>query len=160
MLTAEEAHRRWRYDPETGHFFWRIRPMNTIVIGSRAGSFDGKYWALRFEKKDYSAARVAWLMMTGSWPAGQIDHKNRDKTDDRFANLREATLVQNSYNRMRKKKNKVGVKGVHPSAGDRYRAIIRIDGKNKNLGFYGTIDEAKAAYDAAAKQHHGEFASL
>jgi hypothetical protein len=49
----------------------------------------------------YKLSRLAWLYMTSEWPRGEIDHANRDPTDDRFCNLREATNRQNQANKLK-----------------------------------------------------------
>jgi hypothetical protein len=41
---------------------------------------------------------------------------------------------------------------------DRWRAKIVVEGKSIHLGTYDTPEEAAAAYDAAARQHYGEYA--
>ena len=162
MLTKEIAESIWKYDPDTGYFFWKISPKYDVFVGDRAGNFDGKYWRLAYKQKNYKASRVAWLMVTGSWPESQIDHINGNKTDDRFKNLRSATNAQNCRNRSRRD-NKLGTKGVWRSAKRckyEFTSSIQIDGKRIYLGTFSTIHEAKLAYDKAAKQVHGEFARL
>lgn len=39
----------------------------------------------------------------------------------------------------------------------KWNAQIGIDGKRKSLGYYDSIEEAKVAYDTAAKILYGEF---
>ena len=155
-MDAELARSIWAYNPETGHFYWLVSPRYRIEVGDRAGFFNGKYWILRWRGKNYKAARVAWLMQTGAWPVGQIDHKNCDKLDDSFLNLREASNEQNCCNRRTRKDNVLGIKGVHEQDG---RFIAQIGHKRRviYLGCYGTPIEAKRAYDAQAAVLHGEF---
>ena len=57
------------------------------------------------------------------------------------------------------KNSKTGVKGVSP-CGSGYQAQIRINWKNIYLGIFPTIEEAKAVYDKAAIELHGEFARV
>lgn len=160
MLTAAIARETWRYELETGHFFHLKSPRYGIAIGDRAGSFNGKYWTLQHKGKSYKASRVAWLVCTGEWPTNQIDHDNLDKMDDRFCNLREATNAENCRNRAARSNNRLGIKGVSKAPGKRrgYTSVISKDGDQKYLGYFATAEAAKAAYDAAAKIMHGEFA--
>lgn len=113
----------------------------------------------RFDRRLYTASRLAWLYMTGEWPENEIDHINLDRSDDRWLNLREATRAQNSFNTPRRSNNMSGAKGAYwHSQHRKWCAHIKIDGELKHIGLFATIDEAAAAYAAAAKLHRGEFA--
>lgn len=104
--------------------------------------------------------------MTGKWPTEQIDHKNHNGEDNRWENLREATHTQNMRNRITSKNSTTGVCGVNqclsysrsPTGQPKFRAVIRINYKNKHLGFFNTLDEAAAARKAAEKKYLGKFA--
>ena len=88
-----------------------------------------------------------------------VDHKNRNRLDNRLANLRAVSPKANSQNR--KTKNKSGYKGVSyiPSR-DRYRAKIRADGKWRIIGDYQKKRQAAIAYDDAAVKAYGTYAYL
>lgn len=93
-LTPEEIRTIWRYDPETGLFYWNLRPCNPIHIGDLAGEFtDEGYIRLGYQRRRYMAHWVAWTLLTGSWPTTLIDHKDNDGTNNRANNLREATPI-------------------------------------------------------------------
>ncbi len=98
--------------------------------------------------------------MTGEWPADQIDHINRIRSDNRWSNLRAATPQQNTANSFRVD-NTSGKKGVtwNKQAGKR-QAQICVNGKNYHLGRYNDIEDAAVAYSNIAKILHGEFAHL
>ena len=87
----------------------------------------------------------------------QCDHINGDRLDNRRVNLRIATNFQNSGNYGAQKNNKLGVRGVRQRQWG-FEASIRANGKRHYLGCFNTIEEATAAYRAAAKLHFGEFA--
>jgi hypothetical protein len=89
----------------------------------------------------------------------QVDHHNCNGLDNRRCNIRFATSQENSRNRSVRVDNKSGIKGIHKQ-GNRWKAQITGDGGKIFLGYFGTPEEAHAAYCAAAKQHHGEFACL
>ncbi len=91
---------------------------------------------------------------------GQIvDHINRDRLDNRKANLRFASALQSTWNSGVRPANSSGFKGVSRSDSKRnWTARIRVNGKRFNLGSYATAIEAAHAYDAAARSYHGEFA--
>ena len=58
------------------------------------------------------AHRLAYLYMTGEWPPKLMDHINRVKSDNRWANLRPVTEKLNFYNTSDYRNNKSGAKGV------------------------------------------------
>ncbi len=148
-MTFDEACVAFRYDPETG-----------VVVNRRTGgtgSFnrDG-YRQIGLGRKTFSAHRIAWLLMTGAWPADQIDHVNRVRSDNRWTNLRTATASQNQANALWRTKVAKGVKAHHSSG--RYGVRIHRDGVRKFLGYYDTVEEASAAYLRASQAHDGQFA--
>lgn len=109
-----------KYDPETG--IWtsltgnRTTGNNQIRAGERADRkfFNGmmNYQRIAYQNKRYYSHRLAFFYMTGRWPIG-IDHKDRNGTNNRWTNLREATQKQNLGNRRLSKRNKSGHVGVY-----------------------------------------------
>lgn len=90
-----------------------------------------------------------------------VDHINGNGLDCTKVNLRPATQQQNSWNRGLRSDSKTGYKGVRRIAGrEGYGARIQIDGKRRSLGYFKDPAEAAKAYDAAAREHFGEFARL
>jgi hypothetical protein len=91
----------------------------------------------------------------------QVDHINQDSLDDRRENLRTALSIQNMKNLPKRVGTVSQFKGVtwHKHL-QRWQAKIGVDNKRIHLGSYHTEEEAASAYNKAAKQHHGEFASL
>lgn len=129
------------YDPSTGVFTWKQKLSAQQHIGDVAGSTDGKgYRILRIRKSNYKAHRIAYYYVTGCDPKSQqIDHIDRDKSNNSFANLR---LVSNSRNQ-----HNCGRTGVHPhKATGKYQATIQLDGIRYYLGIFDTIFEALCVY--------------
>jgi len=89
--------------------------------------------------------------MTGKLPDEEMDHKDRDPSNDKWDNLREATSSQNKYNRTYD-----GLRGVYRS-GSKWWAHV---GRNGYLGTFDTLEEAIIARDAEALRLGGDFAVL
>ena len=161
-------HQCFTYKPRLGTLTWKHRPRehfkNEIIW---------KRWNKRFAKKNagatnaynarivsvdgvrYMVHRLIWVMQTGKEPPNTIDHKGRDRSNNRWNQLRLATDQQQIWNR----EYPVGVSGrvgVYP-ARKRWIARIKHNYVTTNLGVFDTIDEAAAAYEAAARKLHGEF---
>lgn len=163
-LTAEYVRQILDYNPETGILSWKYRE-NAIPSwnNQNAGKPTGwkntnGYLIITILNKSYRSHRLAWIWMTGKWPLFDVDHINRNKTDNRWCNLREATRSENHANRKMQHNNKLGYKGVHLHKPGKYRAQIRIKGKSKHIGIFNTAEEAHEAYVAEAKFLYGEFA--
>ena|ERR1700752_4320654 len=148
------------YDPETGVFTWaRSRGQGKVQVGRQAGCLhqDG-YVKIRLFDRMYRCSRLAVLYMTGVMPAF-VDHIDRDRSNDRWANLRVCTRSQNQSNRPKQVNNTSGFKGVlWHKQNKKWWARIRYCRKVKSLGLFNSPEEAAAAYVRAAKELHGDFA--
>lgn len=92
--------------------------------------------------------------LLGQAPAGlEIDHKNRDKTDNRRANLRFVTSTVNKRNTGLLARNSSGVRGVgFDRKRGKWRALIRIPGRKTYLGRFDSLQDAIAARIESEKQ--------
>lgn len=145
-----------KYEPETGKFY-RVLKSGEIEDAPGYKNENG-YLVIRHQGRQMLAHRRAFLLMTGECPA-IIDHINRDPSDNRWTNLREATPQLNTHNQVAR--NETGFKGVFTYKGVRgtvYRASIAYEGKPLNLGTYKTPAKAAHAYDAAARLIYGDNA--
>ena len=141
------------YQPETGLFFWK-RSGKGIKKNRKAGhlSKDG-YVDIRIKNCLYPAHRVAWVMMTGSWPDNFVDHINRIRSDNRFVNLREATKAENAQNTDLPSNNTSGYKGVVWHKPNRnWCAQIIINKKHIHLGSFEKLQDAINARIEAEKK--------
>lgn len=173
-LTQARLKEVLEYDPETGVFRWLPRPVrtehlrtdrvfNSNFAGKIAGADNGRgYLAIEVDAVGHKAHRLAWFYVHGVWPLDQIDHINRDRKDNRIANLREADNAKNQANAMRTDRKIAPYKGLafHKRAGNRpWQAKITTGGKRLSLGYFATAEAAYSAYCDAARKYHGEFAS-
>jgi hypothetical protein len=131
MITAERLRELLSYDPETGVFRWLVRRLPGNI---RKQSISG-YRGIHIDGRRYKCSRLVWLYQTGEWPTHEIDHVNGDRVDNRFCNLREATLTENRWNSRKRVNNTSGYKGVSwDSARSLWKARINVGGKEKHLG--------------------------
>jgi hypothetical protein len=161
MITADELKEELRYDPDTGYFYW-LRSKGGMRAGDRAGLLQPKgNRTIGVRNGVYQEHRLAWLYVHGSWPKNQIDHINCNSSDNRIANLREATPFQNQGNTRLPKTNTSGFKGVwFRKQTGKWEARIKCRGKPRHLGTFPTPELASEAYWRAAQEQFGEFARL
>lgn len=155
MNFKDECFRKLNYNPETGIFTWKFNGTRGVKAGDVAGSkMTHGYIALSIGGKKALGHRIAWLFAHGEFAQGNIDHINRNKSDNRISNLRLATYEQNAQNRLKNSKNTSGFKGVTWHKRDKkWQAAITVSGKVLHLGYYKDPKEASIAYIEASKKY-------
>lgn len=157
MIAQDELRSILSYDPSTGNFTWLVNNRGHARAGDIAGTIQRKgYRAIKISCRLYQAHRLAWLYVHGQWPAKVIDHANGIPDDNRLCNLREATQAENQQNRFRAQiNNTCGLLGVSPcSKTGRFRARIRLSGREKSFGSFDTPEQAHVAYMRAKAELH------
>ena len=103
-----------------------------------------------------------WHLIIGHPPEGmEVDHRNRNRLDNRRCNLRFATRLQNQANLSTRVNSETGFKGVNfDKRRGKYRARIGHNGMQIHLGTFVSKLDAARAYNEAAAEHFGEFACL
>lgn len=156
-ITPEFCRQLLRYDPETGKLWWRARPREMFSSGRLFAAWTVKYEGReafisltsdgyrkgQIDRITFRAHRVAWAIVHGAWPDGEIDHINGNPSDNRISNLRVVDAATNNRNLGRRSDNQTGVSGVsfHAKSG-RWHARIREAGRFKHLGSFTTKAEA------------------
>lgn len=137
---------RFAYDPETGVIVHKVN-RNSVLAGQVAGNLEANgYVRVKVRGHKVLAHRLAVLLMTGAWPTGEIDHVNRDKSDNRWVNLREASSSANNHNRSLFRNNTSGAKGVQWRRQlGKWQAIITVNRKRRSLGHFIDFEDAVAA---------------
>lgn len=150
---------------------WKSRPASHFASATQQAAFNGRWDGVvagstdRFgytkvaitsagKQRMYKRHRLIWAMHFNTWPE-QLDHINRDPSDDRVDNLRPALPWQNSANTRGRSISKLP-KGVQKH-GPSFRATIMHRGMLYRLGTFRTINEAKASYIEKAMALHGTF---
>jgi hypothetical protein len=146
------------YDGGTGIFQWRGQRRGPKKPDNTAGTIHVRgYRQIRIDGHLYMAHQLAWLVVHGCWPEKLVDHKNRNKADNRIDNLRLATNSQNKANCAAYRGSKSGIKGVAVTNSGRYLARIKINDAPVHLGTFDTAEAATDAFNEAHKSVHGEF---
>lgn len=162
MIAINQARVRelFDYDPVRGVLVWRVNRRGSFArVGAVAGS-TGRYVTVSVDCRIYPAHSLIWLWCHGVYP-DEIDHINRNKHDNRLENLRVCSRSQNTGNVGLRSTNVTGYRGVwFAKHAGRWRAAIKINGRSKHLGYFGTAQFAAIAYNIAARKHFGEFAHL
>jgi hypothetical protein len=156
-LTQARLQELLHYDPETGVWTWKV-DLGRARTGSIAGGINSEgYRKICIAGQRYCSSCLAYLYMKGHWPPELMDHRDLNRANDAWSNLRPASYSENVANRARTISNHTGFKGVTPHW-KQYQARISCEGKEYYLGLFATPELAHSAYIAAATQLHGEFA--
>lgn len=142
------------YDPLTGHFTYKVSrgPMRAGRVAG-AGNKDG-YIQIRLNGRLEYAHRAAFLWMTGNWPAGFVDHKDTDRSNNVWENLRDTTRTVNNRNKSIHSNNTSGIVGVSwDSSRAKWVAHIGVNGKCIRLGRFTHKEDAVLARLAAEKRY-------
>lgn len=145
-LSLAELRRLLHYDPVSGLFTWKAS-RGRVAAGSTAGSTD-KDGCVRIsiDSHDYRASHLAYLWLTGALPSRgeRIGYVDGDQSNTSATNLK---LVPIEPWRRRFRGDSSGV--VFDASKGKYRAVIRMGGRQVALGTYSTPEAAKAAYEIA-----------
>ncbi len=148
---------RLRFDHSTGDLIWVKPNSRNVKPGDIAGCVcpSQGYRLIGLKNKHYLGHRLAWMLYTGAWPVGQIDHINGCRSDNRIINLRDVGQIENGRNQRMPSSNTSGVVGVSWCKSKRkWSARIKVDRKQKNLGYFDSLDEA-AKVRKKSEKHFG-----
>lgn len=164
LVTAEQIRNALHYDPETGLFLWRLREdrtknWNAKYAGKSAGTQNGDgQIRICFNRANYVGHVLAWLYMTGEWPKHLIDHRDLNRSNNRWDNLRPATNSQNLANTPVRKNNTSGLKGVSWSAKEqKWQTNITVNYHQRRIGVFDCRAAAHFAYLIEGNKAFGEF---
>lgn len=135
------------YDPDTGIFAWAVARGTKIKPGFIAGcpNTDG-YIKIVYMRRTYSAHRLAFLYMTGSYPEAEVDHVDGNPQNNKWANLRACSRQENMQNKLPNKGRKIGsLVGANRNL-ERWISRISSNGTQIHIGVYETEFEAHQAY--------------
>lgn len=146
------------YDEADGELYLRV-DRGPRKAGMLAGGPAGFHITVAIDGIRYLSHRIIWKMKTGKDPVLDIDHKDTNGHNNRFENLREATVSQNRHNMKLSRRNTSGVKGVSFDVNiKKWRVEVMKDLIRHWIGNFENLDDAKEAVLIAREKLHGEFA--
>lgn len=131
------------------------------VNGKEAGCLDSTgYWKVRIGARPgigLYAHRLVWWMHHQTL-SEQLDHRDRDRSNNRIENLREASRAENQRNRRRARNNQAGAKNVcWDEANKAWR--VQVDAAGKTRTRYMQTREAAVEQARLLRQElHGAYA--
>lgn len=153
---------------------WSLTRIKRIMKGRECGDVvkgttsSSGYKTIKFKGQLYQLHRIIWIMINGDIPLNyNIDHIDRNKSNNNINNLRLATTSENAMNVVNEKSN-TGIKGIlsyetTSKSGITYRyyrCSIMVDNKKRSKNFPYNEDgliEAKRFIKILRKELHGEF---
>lgn len=149
----------FEYDLISGEAYWLERPIDhfnsyrAYVMWNSKFSFgrirnlhkQTGYIHTKINNESYTLHRLIWKWWYGNDPE-QIDHIDRNRTNNRIINLRSVSQAQNAKNKGIYKNNKSGFSGVDAYK-DKWIARIYIKTKTIHIGIYDTPKEAAKAIE-------------
>jgi hypothetical protein len=150
---------------EDGRLYWIDHDTQpSRFIGKEAGHIrkDG-YIFVKINYKSIAVHKIIWCMFNGVWvdyPINEIDHIDRNPSNNRIENLRVVTKSQNQDN-TKCRGNSTGTKGVYYDNSHRlYKAVICVNKINRHLGYYKTLEDAiNTRKQAEESKNEGNFDS-
>lgn len=136
---------------------WKYPGLFAVVDEADAPLVSGYGWHPQRERTGrfipVSAGGLIMARLIMSPPPGfEVFHEDGDGLNCRRANLTVATRTE---------RGRSGYRGVTWDHGkNRWKVLIRVDGKQRRVGRFTDPVEAARAYDRAARQYHGDAAVL
>jgi hypothetical protein len=150
-LTQEQLMGLFDYDHCKGRLLRRCFS-NGLYIGLEIAGCKSNngYRYVEISGITYLEHRLIWVYLTGVFPKDQLDHINKNRSDNRFSNLREVGNSENQRNTTLRKSNKTGIMGVHTrSDNGKWSARINHNGGRYTLGSFDDFFEACCARKSA-----------
>lgn len=154
------------YDPVSGIAAWKSRPVtrphdktwNSCFAGKQIGGrAKTQYFWISIHDVNYLLHRVIFKWMTGK-DVLVVDHKDLDKKNNKWDNLREADQSQNRCNAPTGKSSKSGVKGLFLTRSGKWQGKVTLQGQHYWTARFQLEEDAKEALEKLRSVVHGDFA--
>lgn len=152
------------YDADSGILRWKNPRMKKSWIGRPVGNKERcGYLQCQVDGAFYMVHRIVWFMHYGEDPFGmEVDHIDGNRSNNMIENLRLVSREQNTRYRTRMHGcNTSGNRGVSfDSEAGKWKAYIRVDGRQKSLGRFADKEEAILVADKAREIHYKEYCGI
>jgi hypothetical protein len=134
-IVLDELLNLFKYN--NGNLYWK-------ATGKKAGTLRKEgYIAIQFNKTKYYAHRLIWSLLKGEIPSDkQIDHVNRNKSDNTIENLRLVNYRENALNKPSMPSN-TGIYGVSKDR-NYYKVSFTVNNKSIHVGNFKDLAKAQA----------------
>lgn len=150
-INQEIAKKLFTYNEE-GFLVWNKLGRTHSREGKKVGSLQKSgYYRATVNGQNVNVHRLIYVYHHGDIPSDiQIDHIDRDKSNNKIENLRAVSASENQWNSDISK-----VKGYSYSKRDKlYQARIKVGGKLILLGCFKKKEDARDAYAKAKAKYH------
>jgi len=130
------------------------------VVGTKpTGARNSRYSTTKIHGEHWCVHKLIYLYHHGVVP-DQLDHINRDSTDNRIENLRPANSSENTRNRRLFSNNTSGCKGVTWNKRiKKWQSYVSMNLKTKHLGYFEDLELADLVSTEARDLYHGKYAT-
>ena len=160
MITQSFVKEHFHYNEKSGDFYWikKTSPLSRVKLKEPIRTLHHSgYLVVTVYKRQHLVHRLIYLYMTGSFPE-EVDHRDTNKTNNSWNNLRSSDRSGNQQNRNIPKNNTSGIKGITWNKKcQKWQASIKCKGILYYLGLHEDIARAKEILDARRKELHKSF---
>jgi hypothetical protein len=126
-------------------------PITGVITNKRTPNRTPKpnnygYIVYKLDGKSFKAHRLAFVLMTGDFPRGEVDHINRVRHDNRWLNLRDVTQSENQLNAVVSANNTSGHIGISHIPNGKWKAQFQriVNGQYRTWSCsYLTLEDAQ-----------------
>jgi hypothetical protein len=161
MITKDKLDELFFVDLNNGKMYWK-KPTkyHPDLAGKEAGCNrqykNSGYWVIKIDGKAYKRSRLLFFYKHNKFPSPCVDHIDGNSLNDCIHNLREASLLENSWNHRTRKKSTSLPMGIRQTKTG-YVARIAFKKKTIHLGVFLTVEDAEKAYKQKRIELYGRF---
>ena len=138
----------YTYDRDAGHVINNKMGKPALGVNSQGYRLVGVF--INKKRLSLRAHHIIWFFEYGEWPTQCLDHIDGVKTNNHCTNLRSVTHRENLQAYTKSIKSSSSYQGVFWEKNrKKWRSDIKVENRNKYLGYYTCELEAARAYDKA-----------